>query len=176
MRKHLAEGEKASIHDLIRCLRRGCRRSGEVRVADFEIPAQVDKEWSRGCVSLLQESSALNDEIEHPLDPFVDHDTYSQAAEEARLRADAILHRWRALPRPQDPHFIEADRLFESALMDLVASFDELCAACDAVEEKKAEEHGKKAVALLESYGEKFERAGELLMGSKLLPRNRGGL
>ena len=138
--------------------------------------AQVDKEWSRGCVSPLQESSALNDELEHPLDPFVDHDTYSQAAEEARLTADAILHKWRALPRPQDPHFVEADRLFESALTDLVASFQELCAACDAVDDKKAEEHGKKAVALLESYGEKFERAGDLLMGSKLLPRNRGGL
>jgi len=110
------------------------------------------------------------------LDPFVEHDTYSQAAEEARLRADGILHRWRALPRPQDPHFIEADRLFESALMDLVASFQELCAASDAVDEKKAEEHGKQAVVLLESYGEKFERAGDLLMGSKLLARNRGGL
>ena len=147
-----------------------------MKVTDFEIPAQVDREWIHEGVLLLQESSALNDEIEHRLDPFVDHDTYSQAAEEARLRADGILHRWRALPRPQDPHFIEADRLFESALTDLVASFQELCAACDAVDERKAEEHGKKATALLESYGKKFERAGDLLMGSKLLPRNRGGL
>jgi len=45
----------------------------------------------------------------------------------------------------------------------LVASFDELCAACDAVDEKKAEEHGKKATDLLESYGEKFEQAGEAI-------------
>ena len=145
-------------------------------MTDFQIPAQVDKEWSRGCVSLLQESSALNDEIEHPLDPFVDHDAYSETAREARIRADGILGKWRALPKPQDPHFVEADRLFESALMDLVASFDELCAACDAVDDKKAEEHGKKAVALLESYGEKFERAGDFLMASKLLQRNTGGL
>ena len=146
-----------------------------MKVIDFEIRAQPDREWIHGCISLLQESSALNDEIEHPLDPFVEHDAYSQAAQEARIRADGILLRWRALPRPQDPHFTEADRLFESALMDLVASFDRLSAACDAVDAKKAEEHGKKATALLESYGEKFERAGDLLMGSKLLPRNRGG-
>ena len=147
-----------------------------MRVTDFEIPAQVDKEWIHEGVSLLQESSALNDEIEHRLDPLVKHDAYSETAREARIRADGILGKWRALPRPQDPHFIDADSLFESALMDLVASFDELCAACDTVDEKRAEEHGRKAVALLESYGEKFERAGDLLMGSKLLPRNRGGL
>jgi len=141
----------------------------DFEIPAFEIPAQADREWSRGCVSLLEESSALNDETEHPLDPFVEHAAYSQAAQEARIRADGILGKWRALPRPQDPHLIEADRLFESALTDMVASFDQLSAACHAVDDKKA-------VALLESYGEKFERAGELLMGSKLLPRNRGGL
>ncbi len=146
-----------------------------MKVTDFEIPAQVDREWIHECIPLLQQSSALNDEIEHPLDPFAEHDAYSQAAEEARIRADGILGKWRALPRPQDPHLIEADKLFESALMDLVGSFDQLCAACDAVDEKKAEEHGKRATALLESYGEKFEQAGHFLMGSKLLPRNRGG-
>jgi len=143
---------------------------------DFDIPAQADKEWSRGCVSLLQESSALNDEIDRRLDPSVKHDVYSQTAQEARMRTDGILHKWRALPRPQDPHFIEADRLFESALTDLVTSFDELCAACDADDEKKAEHHGKKAVALLESYAEKFQRAGDLVSSSKLLARNRGWL
>jgi len=147
-----------------------------VKVTDFELPAQADREWIHEGVSLLEESSALNDETEHPLDPFVEHDAYSQAAEEARLRADGILQRWRALPRPQDPHFIEADRLFESALTDLVTSFDELCAACDAVDEQKAEEHGKKAVSLLESYAEKFQRAGDLLSSSRLLQRNRSRL
>ncbi len=143
---------------------------------DFDIPAQADKEWSRGSVSLLQESSALNDEIDRRLDASVDHDVYSRTAQEARMRTDGILQKWRALPRPQDPHFIEADRLFESALTDLVTSFDELCAACDVADEEKAEEHGKKAVALLESYGEKFERAGDLVSSSRLLTRSGGGL
>jgi len=142
----------------------------------FDIPAQADKEWSRGCGSILQESSALNDEIDRRLDPSIDHHIYSQTAREARIRVDGILQKWRALPRPQDPHFIEADRLFESALADLVTSFDELCAACDAVDEEKADEHGKKAVALLESYAEKFQRAGDLVSRSKLSARNRGGL
>jgi len=143
---------------------------------DFDIPAQADREWSRGCGSLLQESSALNDQIDRRLDASVDHDVYSRTAREARIRVDGILQKWRALPRPQDPHFIEADRLFESAFMDLVASFDELCAACDADDEQKADEHGKKAVALLESYAEKFQRAGDLVSSSKLLTRNGGGL
>ena len=110
------------------------------------------------------------------MDPSVDHDIYSQTAQEARIRVDGVLQKWRGLPRPQDPHFIEADRLFESALTDLVASFDELCAACDADDEERAEEHGKKAVALLESYAEKFQRAGDLVSSSKLLARNGGGL
>jgi len=143
---------------------------------DFDIPAQADREWSRGCGSLLQESSALNDQIDRRLDASVDHDVYSRTAREARMRTDGMLQKWRALPRPQDPHFIEADRLFESAFMDLVASFDELCAACDADDEQKADEHGKKAVALLESYAEKFQRAGDLVSSSKLLARNGGGL
>ena len=143
---------------------------------DFDIPAQADKKWSRGCVSLLQESSALNDEIDRRLDPSVDQDVYSRTAREATMRTDGVLQKWRALPRPQDPHFIEADGLFESALTDLVTSFDELCAACDALDEQKAEEHGKKAVALLESYGEKFQRAGDLVSSSRLLARNGGGL
>ena len=142
-----------------------------MEMMDSQIPAQADKEWSRGCGSLLQESSALNDEIDRRLDPSVDHDVYSRTAREARVRTDGILQKWKALPRPQDPHFIEADGLFESALMDLVASFDELCAACDA-DDEKAEEHGKKAVALLESYGEKFQRAGDLVSSSRLLQRN----
>ena len=135
-------------------------RSGEVEVADSETLAQADREWMHGCVSLLEECSALNDEMENRLVPSVEHDVYSHAAQEARTRADGILARWRALPRPQAPRFAETGRLFESALMDLVASFDELCAACDAVDENEAEEHGKKAAALLESYGEKFEQAG----------------
>jgi len=143
---------------------------------DFDIPAQADREWSRGCGSLLQESSALNDEIDRRLDPSVDHDIYSQTAQEARIRVDGVLQRWRALPRPQDPHFIEADRLFESALTDLLTSFDELCAACDADDEEKAEEHGKKAVALLESYAEKFQRAGDLVSSSRLLQHNSSRL
>lgn len=147
-----------------------------MEMMDFDIPAQADKEWSRGCVSLLQECSALNDEIERRLDPSVEHGVYSRTAREARIRTDGILQKWRALPRPQDPHFIEADRLFESAFMDLVTSFDELCAACDADDEEKAEEHGKKAVALLESYAEKFEGAGHLVSSSKLLARSGGGL
>jgi len=116
---------------------------------DFDIPAQADREWSRGCVSLLQESSALNDEIDRRLDPSVDQDVYSRTAREARMRTDGMLQKWRALARPQDPHFIEADRLFESALTDL---------------------------PLLESYAEKFQRAGDLVSSSKLLARNGGGL
>jgi len=92
------------------------------------------------------------------------------------MRTDGILQKWRALPRPHDPHFIEADGLFESALTDLLASFDELCAACDADDEEKTEEHGKKAVALLESYSEKFQRAGDLVSSSKLLAGNGGRL
>jgi len=147
-----------------------------VEMIDSQIPAQADKEWGRGCVSLLKESSALNDEIDRRLDPSVKHDVYSQAAREARMRTDGILGKWRGLPRPQDHHFIEADRLFESAFIDLVTSFDELCAACDADDEQKAEEHGKKAVALLESYGEKFQRAGDLVSSSRLLARNGGRL
>jgi len=147
-----------------------------VEMMDFDIPAQADREWSRGCGSLLKESSALNDEIDRRLDPSVKHDVYSQTAREARIRVDGILQEWRALPRPQDPHFIEADRLLESALTDLVTSFDELCAACDAADEEKAEEHGKKAVALLESYGEKFQRAGDLVSSSRLLARSGGRL
>lgn len=147
-----------------------------MEMMDFDIPPQADKEWSRGCVSLLQESSTLNDEIDRRLDPSVDHDIYSQTAREARIRIDGILHKWRALPRPQDPHFIEADGLFESALTDLVTSFDELCAACDAVDEEKAEEYGKKAVALLESYAEKFQRAGDLVSSSRLLQHNSSRL
>jgi len=47
--------------------------------------------------------------------------------------------------------------------MDLAASFDELCAACDAEDDQKAEEHGRNATDLLESYGEKFEQAGEAI-------------
>lgn len=147
-----------------------------MEMIDSQIPAQADKEWSRGCGSLLQESSALNDEIDRRLDASVDHSIYSQTAQEARIRTDGILQKWRALPRPQDPHFIEADRLFESALTDLLTSFDELCAACDAVDEEKAEEYGKKAIALLESYAEKFQRAGDLVSSSRLLQRNGGGL
>lgn len=147
-----------------------------MEMMDFDIPAQADKEWSRGCVSLLQESSALNDEIDRRLDPSVDHDIYSRTAREARIRVDGILQKWRALPKPQDPHFIEADRLFESAFMDLVASFDELCAACDALDEQKADEHGKKAVDLLESYAEKLQRAGDLVSSSIPLARNGGRL
>jgi len=139
---------------------------------DSQIPAQADREWSRGCGSLLQESSALNDEIDRRLDPSVDHDAYSRTAREARMRTDGVLQKWRALARSQDPHFIEADRLFESAFMDLVASFDELCAACDADDEERAEEHGKKAVALLECYAEKFQRAGDLVSSSRLLQHN----
>ena len=92
------------------------------------------------------------------------------------MRTDGILQKWRALPRPQDPHFIEADGLFESALTDLLASFDELCAACDALDEEKADEHGEGAVALLASYAEKFQRAGDLVSSSKLLARNGGRL
>ena len=136
------------------------KTSGEVKITDSETLAQVDSEWIHGCICLLQECTALNDEMENRLVPSVEHDVYSHAAQEARTRADGILARWRALPRPQAPRFAEAGRLFESALMDLVASFDELCAACDAVDENEAEEHGKKATALLESYGEKFEQAG----------------
>jgi len=143
---------------------------------DSQIPAQADKEWSCECASLLQESSALNDEIDRRLDPSVKHDIYSQTAQEARMRTDGVLQKWRGLPRPQDPHFIEADGLFESALTDLLTSFDELCAACDADDEDKAEHHGKKAVALLESYAEKFQRAGDLVSSSRLLQHNSSRL
>ena len=129
-------------------------------MTDCETAAQADSEWLHRCISLLQECAALNDEMDHRLIPSVEHDAYSQAAQEARIRAEGILGKWKALPRPQAPRFVEADGLFESALMDLVASFDELCAACDAGDDQKAEEHGKKATALLESYGEKFEQAG----------------
>lgn len=124
---------------------------------------QGDKEWLLGCLSLAEECTALNDEMEHRLTPSVEHDAYSQAAQEARIRADSILHKWSALPRPQAPRFVQAHGLLESAIMDLLASFDELCAACNAVDEKEAEEHGKKATVLLESYGEKFEQAGETI-------------
>lgn len=137
---------------------------------------QRPREWIHRCVSLLEECTALTDEMEQRLIPSVKHEAYSQAAEEARIRADGILGKWRALPRPQDPDFIEADRLFEGALMGLVASFGELCAACDAVDEKEAEEHRKKAAALLESYEENFLRAGELLTSLNRWPPNMGGL
>ena|GEM_PF-5295537 len=138
-------------------------RIGEAKVTDCETAAQADREWLHGCISLLQECTALNDEMDNRLIPSVEHDAYSQAAQEARIRAEGILGKWRALPRPQAPRFVQAHGLLESAIMDLVASFDELCAACDAVDERKAEEHGKKATALLESYGEKFEQAGETI-------------
>jgi len=132
-------------------------------VTDCETAAQADSEWLHRCISLLQECAALNDEMDHRLIPSVEHDAYSQAAQEARIRAEGILGKWKALPRPQAPRFVEADGLFESALTDLLTSFDELCAACDADDEEKAEEHGKKATNLLESYGEKFEQAGEAI-------------
>lgn len=127
----------------------------------YETPAQADSDWLHGCISLLQECTALNDEMDNRLIPSVEHDAYSQAAQEARIRAEGIWGKWRLLPRPQAPRYRRAHGLLESALMDLVASFDELCAACDAVDEEKAEEHGKKATDLLESYGDKFEQAGE---------------
>ncbi len=138
-------------------------RGGEVNATDSETCIQADREWIRGCIALLQECTAFNDETENRLIPSVEHDAYSQAAQEARVRAEGILGKWRALPRPQAPRFVEADRLLESALTDLVASFDELCAACSAVNEEEAEEHGKKATALLESYGDKFEQAAETI-------------
>jgi len=134
-------------------------RGGEVNATHSETCIQADREWISGCVALLQECTALNDEMEKRLIPSVKHDAYSQAAQEARIRADVILAKWRALPRPQDPGLTSADTLFESALVDFVASFHELCAACEAVDERKAEEHGCNATGLLESYAEKFEQA-----------------